>query len=813
MQHAASAPFNNYEKVHDHHLSPTLRSFPAYMGLIVALLGTTVLVGWTLDIESLKSIGGDWTTMKVNTALGFCTTGAALACSAFASGGTRLIASTLALLLMLLSALTVLQYLTGWNTGIDYLFFPGYTEPTNEIRLFRMSPTTAYCFVLVGTALFMANRPKASQVKPPLVFALGTTLALIGIVGLVGYFIKETLAYSWLSYTGMAAHTALAFLLTGAGILTLAQTRWPLGGWAMHRHTTWVFVIAVILLLQAVALAFHFTGQLKETSNRFAARQETLRNLRDLFARISAMENSQRGFIITGNENYLQERRQMNEAGARLIRELRQRLAGDPAQLKRLDQLEALMIQRDSWEERTLAARRQSAAEATALISSERGYNLSLELKAVLEELEHTEYDQLAIEKKAADTSSTMAFLFLPFGGFLTITMLITGLFQLNSGLRERAETASQLQQVTDNLPGLVARVDRDLRFRFANAGYQRWLGLTPEKIIGRTMSEVLGPETFSRSEPHTRLALMGEKQEYENEITVGQGQKISLQVALLPDFDMKDNIQGLLIVAMDITRRKLAEEEILHINAELEKRIEERTSELEATNKELEAFSYSVSHDLRAPLRAIDGFSRAVEEDYGAQLPEEGRHHLSTIRKGVRQMNSLIDDLLAFSRLSRVPMSQQDLDMEALVRQVLVELGAEDSGAEIRIQDLGHGLADASLLKQVWINLLSNALKYSRKTTHPLVEIGLLQTGHPTWYVRDNGTGFDMRYANKLFGVFQRLHRADEYEGTGVGLALVQRIIHRHGGRIWYEAAVNKGATFYFTLAKENPNEPKQYC
>jgi PAS domain S-box-containing protein len=259
--------------------------------------------------------------------------------------------------------------------------------------------------------------------------------------------------------------------------------------------------------------------------------------------------------------------------------------------------------------------------------------------------------------------------------------------------------------------------------------------------------------------------------------------------------------------IRADVTERKLAEEKVLELNADLERRVAARTAELEAANSELEAFSYSVSHDLRAPLRAVDGFSQAVLEDYGAQLPEKGRHYLQTIRQGAQRMGSLIDDLLTFSRLSRLSLNRQKMDTNGLVSYALAELAEHKKGREIDLQinNLPPCLGDPALLRQVWINLISNALKYTRQRERAVIEIGAREeNGGTVYYVADNGTGFDMRYADKLFGVFQRLHRADEFEGTGVGLAIAQRVVHRHHGRIWAEAAPDRGATFCFTLGTE---------
>ena len=253
--------------------------------------------------------------------------------------------------------------------------------------------------------------------------------------------------------------------------------------------------------------------------------------------------------------------------------------------------------------------------------------------------------------------------------------------------------------------------------------------------------------------------------------------------------------------------------EEIQKMNVELEQRVARRTGELKAANKELEAFTYSVSHDLRAPLRAVDGFSRLLQENHAQQLAPEPLHYLSRVREGAQHMGHLIDDLLAFSRLGRQALRLQPLspaDLRAMARHVLDDLrteAKEERQIETVIHDLPPCQADPSLLRQVFVNLLSNAIKYTRPREITRIEIGSQPAPEgPAYFVRDNGVGFDMRYAHKLFGVFQRLHRAEDFEGTGVGLAIVQRIIHRHGGRIWAEAAVEHGATFYFTLGNPPP-------
>ncbi|MEH2396425.1 CHASE3 domain-containing protein [Nostoc sp.] len=253
-----------------------------------------------------------------------------------------------------------------------------------------------------------------------------------------------------------------------------------------------------------------------------------------------------------------------------------------------------------------------------------------------------------------------------------------------------------------------------------------------------------------------------------------------------------------------EINQRKSAESEILRLNVQLEQRVIERTAQLEATNKEMEAFSYSVSHDLRAPLRSIDGFSQALLEDYADKLDALGQNYLLRVRAATQRMAQLIDDLLNLSRLTRSEMRCEKVDLSALVEAIATELHKTQPERQVEFA-IAPGLVtngDAHLLRIVLENLLGNAWKFTGKHQKARIEFGLLQQDDTdAYFVRDDGTGFDMAYVDKLFGAFQRLHAMTEFEGTGIGLATVQRIVHRHGGRVWAQSAMEQGATFYFTL------------
>jgi light-regulated signal transduction histidine kinase (bacteriophytochrome) len=257
-------------------------------------------------------------------------------------------------------------------------------------------------------------------------------------------------------------------------------------------------------------------------------------------------------------------------------------------------------------------------------------------------------------------------------------------------------------------------------------------------------------------------------------------------------------------VLEKEVSERRKAEEEIRRLNQDLDIRVQKRTAELEAANKELESFSYSVSHDLRTPLRAIDGFSRVLADDLGDNLSENAKLYIGKVRDSTQRMGQLIEDLLNLSKLSRTDLRPNPLDLSVIAQEVVDNLrqSSSDREVDVSIWDDMKATGDARLIRVVFENLLGNAWKFTSKTGNPRIEIGTIQEENKSiYFVRDNGAGFDMDYADKLFRVFQRLHGQSEFPGTGVGLATVQRIIHRHGGRIWANSTPGKGAAFFFTL------------
>ena len=383
-------------------------------------------------------------------------------------------------------------------------------------------------------------------------------------------------------------------------------------------------------------------------------------------------------------------------------------------------------------------------------------------------------------------------------------------ILESNRDVTRRREEEERFRNLLESAPDAMVIVDGEGKIQLVNAQTERLFGYSREDLIDQPV-EMLMPQRFQRQHVAHRGLYSGSPRPRE----MGVGLELSGRRKDGTEFPVEISLSpirtkgGVLISSAirNVSERRQDEEKIRHLNSALS----DRVSELNASNKELESFSYSVSHDLRAPLRHIDGFARILKEEHAATLSPEGIRYLDRVLEAANHMGRLVDDLLALARIGRREIARQRVHLENVVREVIAELPPEPSERDIEwmIEPLAHANCDPGLVKIVLSNLLSNAAKFTRTREKAVIEVGECESrGVAAYFVRDNGVGFDPKYADKLFGAFQRLHRQEDFEGTGIGLATVQRIVRRHGGDIWVESQPGAGATFFFTLGPQTEEE-----
>lgn len=364
------------------------------------------------------------------------------------------------------------------------------------------------------------------------------------------------------------------------------------------------------------------------------------------------------------------------------------------------------------------------------------------------------------------------------------------------------------LEGLIKSFPGIFYVIDKQKNILRWNNQFETVTGYNTDEIKEASILDFIPDALNSKIKKAIETTFLGKQATMEAELLTKEGKTIpyffsSYRISL----EEGDHLIG---IGVDLSRQKETERELRQLNETLDQKVRERTKQLEEANKELESFTYSISHDLRAPLRAIDGYSKLLLEDHYQDLEEEGQDFLGIIREETKRMDELISELLDFSRMSRTEKNEQKVSMQELVGYAVEEVKKShpETNARFTINDLPDVRIDPVLFKQVWINLLDNAVKYQEKEQRPKIGIDVKEDDDKQYYifsVSDNGVGFDMKYVEKLFGVFQRLHSEDEFEGTGIGLALVRRIVNRHGGHTWAESEKGKGSTFYFSLPKNS--------
>ena len=531
----------------------------------------------------------------------------------------------------------------------------------------------------------------------------------------------------------------------------------------------------------------------------------SLARFTSLLAYLSDAEGGQRGYLLTGDREYLRPYDAALAAIAADTAELRRAAMTDTLLATGLETVQPLMHAKLALMDTTVrlfaAGERQGALER---VSSGRGRALMDSVRAGLAYTASWLQRELDERTIRVNTGWRWARLSMVFSGVLALvtfgasSLVVAAQFRARTQAERAARSREhQMFQMLEAMPVGVFVIDAQ--------GHPFYMNKRSHDILGKDLATdaPMGklPETYQAYRagtdelypPDQQSIVRGLAGEHTRTTDVEirrPDRVVPLEVWGAPVYDDEGHLTHAIAAFSDMTDREAARRE------------------LEAVNKELETFSYSVSHDLRSPLRAIDGFSRILEKEHGATLDADATRLLGVIRVNTQRMGRLIDDLLTFARFSRQELQREPVDMDGLARSVLDDLrqhGAADGRATVTISPLPAARGDQGLLRQVWMNLLSNALKYSRTVAEPQVVVEAEPRGAAVEYrVRDNGVGFDMAYAGKLFGVFQRLHRPDEFEGTGVGLATVQRIVHRHGGRIWADARPGAGATFAFTLPAE---------
>ena len=568
-----------------------------------------------------------------------------------------------------------------------------------------------------------------------------------------------------------------------------------------------------LLLLAAIAIvSVRHIGSLVDSGRRVNLTHTVIGEIEQVLADLQDAETGQRGFLLTGDERFLDPYKTSVAHVPEQIRALREVTADNAQQQSAVNTIENLATQKlAALKEGIDRRRRQSVTIAPPdldLLQSGRAIMDRIRLEVA--DMRTREESKLGDRATALadDSRQALLLILLGNGAAVFLLLLVFMLLQRESGQRHAAQInaqkrAAEVEDLYNNAPCGYHSLDKDGLIVNMNDTELLWLGYTRDEVIGKKrLSDLLTPDSLAKFD-HQFLEL--KRTGIVNDVDLDLVRSDGSILPVIRSASVQRDEQGEFVMSrstvFDNTERRRREAEIRQLNEKLH----DRTRELEAANRELEAFSYSVSHDLRIPLRAMDGYSHMLEEDYADRLDDEGKRMLRAIRQGALKLSNLIDDLLTLSRLAGTRPNLVEIDMNSLVDEVLAEVKtAANPAARVTVEPLAPAKADRTLLRQVWSNLLTNAFKYSSGRAQPVIAISSkVDTECIAYTVRDNGVGFNMKYYDKLFGVFQRLHGEKEFPGTGVGLAIVRRVVSRLGGRVWAEGSPNEGATFHFTLPR----------
>lgn len=788
-------------------------------GLTVLTIAALAIIGWISGSRFLASMGEPSVPMAPNTALSFIILGLSLVLlSNFRQPPLRLIRFSVSLVASIV-ALKLIESVSGIDVSVDRWFFHFPPDRFSSAPTGYMAASTAFCALCACASILLATVSGRRSGAGDTAGMLAIVSSSISLGFILDYVLGAPMHFSRTTIP-MALNTAIAFCVLGGGVLlviALQDARKLDGSLAkkvvvpIDRQILGGFGLAFGIVLSVGTVAYSTILQFLESNTLVINSYEVLAQLETTISSMEDLETGERGFVITGDDAFLEP-----------YHKAANRISTDVFHLKKLTNeilqpsvhinvLDSLIAEQLHLYDRIVNVRRvEGSREADALVATGLGRARMDEIRTVINSMENDQHVYLADrldDRQRSVQSAIFAFSFLSVfivASLMAIYVVVRReLLQRQRAEAEVRETRNLLDSIIENIPAMIFVKDaQDLHFvRFNKAG-EELTGYSREELLGRTDFDFF-PEDEARYFQAKDREVLNEKRlldiPREELHSKNQGTRIlhTRKIVLLDAGGQPEYLVG---ISEDITARTRAEHQIEALNADLA----QRARALEEANKELESFSYSVSHDLRAPLRSVEGFSQMLVKEYGDKIDEQGKDYLRRIRAASQKMADLIDDLLMLSRLARSEMNWETVDLSALAQSVVAELNENERSRTVAAKISGgmKTYGDARLLRVVLENLLGNAWKFTRNKPAPEIEFGSIsQDGQTVFFVRDNGAGFDMTYAGKLFGAFQRLHTTSEFEGTGIGLATVQRIIHRHLGRVWAEGTVNEGATIFFTL------------